>query len=136
MVRSKPFRPFPKYLICKRPSDERRQKFVKDDPLIVPSQLPCSFVEHTIVRCSPEPHFIDELVVRLKHGEMQLRHQHVRIVARVGDNCDALCVPLEICTAQTKKELSWVVALKEERMTSRSVAVQAFKIELRTPGIA
>ena len=59
---------------------------------------------------------------------MQLRHQHVRIVARVADNCDALGVSLQVCSVQTKQELRGVVALVEERMAGRSIAVQAFKV--------
>ena len=36
---------------------------------------------------------------------------------------------------QTKQEFRWVVALVEERMASRSIAVQAFKVELWAAGI-
>jgi hypothetical protein len=59
-----------------------------------------------IVRCSGEPRFIDERVASLEHGEMQLRHSHVRIVARVADMYDALCVSLEVCSVQTKQGTS------------------------------
>ena len=134
-TRAKPLRAFSKHLICKRLPDERRQKLVKNDPLIVPPQLPGRFVEHAIVRYSGEPRFIDERVVSLEHGEMQLRHQHVRIVARVADNRDALCVSLQVCSVHTKQELRRVVTLVEERMAGRSVAVEGFKIELRAASI-
>src|SRR5580700_8249434 len=66
---------------------------------------------------------------------MQLRYEHMRIVARVADNRDALCVSLLVCSVQPKKELCWIVALVEEWMAGRSVAVEAFKIELRTARI-
>ena len=101
----------------------------------MPAQLPGRFVEHAIVGYSGEPRFVDERVVSLEHGEMQLRHQHVRIVARIADNRDALCVSLQVCSVQTKQELRRVVALVEEWMAGRSVAVQAFKIELRAARI-
>ena len=66
---------------------------------------------------------------------MQLRHQHVRIVARVADNRDALCVSLKVCSVWPEEELCWIVALVEERMACRSVALEAFKIELRAARI-
>src|SRR5215469_10262366 len=90
------------------------------------------FIEHVIVHYSGKPSLINERVVSLEQGEMQLRHQHVRIVARVADNRDALCISLEVCSVQTKQELRWVVTLVEERMAGRSVSVQAFKVELGT----
>jgi hypothetical protein len=66
---------------------------------------------------------------------MHLRDQHVGIVARIADNCDALCVSLHVCFAYTKQELRWVVTLVEERMAGRSIAVQTFKVELRAARI-
>ncbi len=66
---------------------------------------------------------------------MQLGHQHVRIVARVADDCDAFCVTLHVCSVSTKQELRRIVTLVEERMAGRSVTVQAFKVELRAAGI-
>ena len=60
----------------------------------------------------------------------------MRVVARVADNRDALCVSLEVCSVHTKQELRRVVTLVEERMAGRSVAVERFKIELRASGIA
>lgn len=57
------------------------------------------------------------------------------IVARVADNCDALWVSLHVCSINTKQELRWIVTPVKERMASRSVAVQAFKIELRSARI-
>ena len=136
MTRPKPLRTFSKYFVCKRLSDERRQKFVENDPLIMPTQLPSPFVECAIVRYSREPRFIDEGIVRFQHGETQLRYQHVRIVARINDNRDAICVSLEICSARTKRELRWVVTLIEEGMPGRSIAVEAFKVELMPASIA
>jgi hypothetical protein len=112
-----------KHLICERPPNERWQKLVENDPLIVPPQQLGRYVEHLIAACSAEPRFIDELVVGFEHGEMKLRYQHVRIVARVADNRYALCVSLEVCCVHTKQELRRVVTLVEERMASRSVPV-------------
>src|SRR5215471_1784870 len=66
---------------------------------------------------------------------MQLRNQHVGIVARIADHCDTLRIALHVCSIQTKQKLRWIVTLVEERMASRSIAVQAFKIELRAARI-
>ena len=135
VTRAKPLRAFSEHLICKRRPDERRQKLVKNDPLIVPPQLPGGFVEDVIVALLRQPRFIDKRVVSFEHGEMQLRDQHVRVVARVADNRDALCVSLEVSSVHTKQELRRVVTLVEERMAGRSVAVQRFEVELRTASI-
>ena len=69
---TKPLRAFSKYLIYKRLSDERGQKLMKNDPLVVPAQQPGRFVEHAVVRCFSPPHFVNERVMGLEHGEMQL----------------------------------------------------------------
>src|SRR5260370_403445 len=49
MRRAKPLRAFSKHLVCKGLSDEHGQKFVKNDPLIVPAQLARCLVKHAIV---------------------------------------------------------------------------------------
>ena len=49
-----------------------RQKLIKNEPLIVPSQLPGRLVEHAVIRYPSEPCFLNECVVSLEHGEMQL----------------------------------------------------------------
>src|SRR3954468_14649408 len=84
MARVKPLWTVSKHLVCKCRSDECGQKFVENYPLIVPPQLPSRFVEYATVRNTGKPSFIDKRIVSLQHGEMQLRHQHVRIVARIA----------------------------------------------------
>ena len=73
---------FLEHLIRKGGSDERRQKLVENDPLIVPPQLSCGFVEHATFGHSSPPSVIDKRIVSFQHSEVQLRDQHVRIVAR------------------------------------------------------
>src|SRR5437588_9553309 len=97
VLRAKPPRAVPKHLLYKRIPDERRQKLVQNDPLIMPPQLRRRFVERAVVRYAAAPTFIYNGVVSLEHGEMQLRHQHVRIVAWVSDNGHALSISLHIC---------------------------------------
>src|SRR5919108_3049963 len=94
MRRPKPAWAFSKHLVYKRLTDEHGQKLINDDPLIVPSQLPGCLVEYAFVCCSVTPHFIDERVMGLEHRKMQLRHQHVGIVAWISDNRDALGISL------------------------------------------
>jgi len=101
----------------------------------VPAQPPASFVEYAVVCYSAVPRFIDEPVMGFKHGEMELRHQHMGIVARVADNCHAFCISLQVCSFRAEQELRWVVTLVEERMAGGSIAVQAFKVELRAARI-
>src|SRR5579862_8047903 len=135
MRRTKPPRAVSQHLIYDGLSNQRGEKLMKNDPLIVPAQLLGRFIEYAVIRDSGAPRFIDERVVCLEHGEMQLRHEHVGIVARVADNGDALRIPLQVTAVQTKQELRRVVPLVEERMTCRSVAVQALKVELRAARI-
>ena len=65
---AKIMRPFSQNVSCKCRSDKRRQKLVENDPLIVPPQLPGSFVEDVIVRYSSQPSVIDKRIVSFQHG--------------------------------------------------------------------
>ena len=132
---TKIMRPLFEHLICKDRSDERRQKLVQNDPLIMPAQLPGSFVEDVVVRYSGQPSVIDKRIVSFQHGEVQLRDQHVRVIAWVADNRRAFSVPLYVSSVLAKQELRRVMALVEERMAGRPVAIERFEVEFRTAGI-
>jgi hypothetical protein len=69
--------------------------------LIVPAQLPGRF-SNAITRDLPVPCFIDEAVVKLEHRKMHLRHQRVRIVARVANHCNAFGVSLHVCAVSAE----------------------------------
>src|SRR5437667_8356912 len=58
VLRAKPPRSVSKHLLDKRIPDERRQKLVQNDPLIMPPQLPRRFVERAVVRYSAALTFI------------------------------------------------------------------------------
>jgi hypothetical protein len=122
-------------LICEGRSHERRQKLVENDPLIVPSQLPGGLVKDLTAGYSGQPSLIDERIMCFQHGEMQLRDEHVRVIARVAYDGGTLCVPLYVSPVQSKQELRRIVALVEEWMAGRSVSVQRFEVEFRTPSI-
>ena len=47
---AEPSRPFLKHFICKLLSYEAGQKFVENDPLMVPAQMPRRFFEHSVGR--------------------------------------------------------------------------------------
>jgi hypothetical protein len=123
------------HLISKGRPDERRQKLVENNPLIVPPQLPGGLVEYATFGYSSPSSVIDKRIVSFQHGEVQLRDQHVRIVARVTDDRGALYVPLYVSSDLANQELRWVVALVEEWMAGWSVTVQRFKVEFRTAGV-
>ena len=99
----------------------------------MPSQLSGGLVKDVIARYSSQPGVINERIMSFQHGEMQLRDQHVRVIARVAYHRGTLCVPLYV--SGTKQELRRIVALVEEWMAGRSVAIQRFKVEFRTAGI-
>src|SRR5271154_6934515 len=136
MVRAKPSRSILQHLICKLLSHERGQKLVQNDPLMVPSQIARRCFEYAVGRRSVATGFMHERVVSLEHCEMQLRDQHVRIVPRIANDRDAVCIALHVGSFGTEQELRWIVTLVEEWMTGRSVAVQTFKVELRAARVA
>ena len=90
---------------------------------MVPAQVVGRHFEYGVGRRSVEPRFIHERVVSLEHCKMQLRDEHVRIVARIANDRDAFCVALHVSSIWAKQELRWIVALVEEWMTGGSVAV-------------
>ena len=102
---------------------------------MVPAQLPRRSFEYGVSWRAVAAGFVHERVVRLEHRKMQLRDEHVRIVPRIANNRDAVCVPLHVSSVEAKQELRGIVALIEEWMTGGSVAVQAFKINLRAARI-
>jgi hypothetical protein len=101
----------------------------------VPSQLPGGLVKDVIARYSSQSGVINERIMSFQNGEMQLRDQHMRVITRVAYNPGTLCVPLYVSPVRTKQELRRIVALVEEWMAGRSVAVQRFEVEFRTAGI-
>jgi hypothetical protein len=67
---------------------------------------------------------------------MHLRHEYVRVVARIADDRGALRVPEDVIAAWSGEELRGIAPLKEKRMTDRSVAIEAFEIELRRSSVS
>jgi hypothetical protein len=49
---------------------------------------------------------------------------------------DAVRIALHVGSVESKQKLRGIIALEEERMTGRSVAVQAFKVNLRAARVA
>src|SRR5277367_1516923 len=133
---AKPARPFLQHLICKLLPYQCGEKLVENDPLKMPAQIPRRCFEYAIGRGTTEPRYIHKHVVSLEHGKMQLRDQHVRIVARIANNRDAVGVALEVESAGAKQELRSIVALVEERMAGGPVAVQTFEVDLRAARVA
>ena len=112
-------------------SDDRRQKFIDDGPLVVPSELAGCRGKDLALRYAPSPRLIDEHIVGLQHSEVHLRHQHVRIVARITNEGDAFRVARYVHAIDAQQELRWIVAPEQERMTHGSISVETFEIEKR-----
>ena len=62
---------------------------------------------------------------------MHLRHQDVRIVARVTNDGSVLSISLYIGAVRAEEQLRWVFTLKQKRVPHWAIAVQAFEIQLR-----
>jgi hypothetical protein len=75
---------------------------MKNTPLILPAQLPRRFFEYAVTRDPCAARFIDEPVVQLEHRKMHLRHQRVRVIARVANHCNAFDIPLQVCALRTE----------------------------------
>jgi hypothetical protein len=68
--------------------------------------------------------------VSLEHGEMELRDQHVRIVAWIAYDRDALSISLQIFFVCAHEELCGVISLVKKWIADWSVTIQTFKVEL------
>src|SRR5262245_35136536 len=117
-------------------TDERRQKLVEDDPLIVPSRLTSRREKDLWFRDTAPAYVVDKDVVGLQQREMHLRHQHVRVVPRVADDRDAFAVSRDVCILNAQQKLRRVITSVEKRMSNRAVAIQTFEIQLRRTRIA
>ena len=69
--------------------------------------------------------------MRPGEGQMHLRHEHVGVVARVADDRRAFDVAQHVGVVGAEQQLRGVVAAKKVGMADRSVAVQAFEVQLR-----
>jgi hypothetical protein len=73
--------------------------------------------------------------VRVREGEVHLRHQDVGIISRVANDCSPLSVAENIAIALAKQKLGGISALEQERMADRAIAIQALKVQPWRSGI-
>src|SRR5262245_47465401 len=64
---------------------------------------------------------------------MHLRHEDVRIVPRVTDDCRSLSVSLDVIRITGQQELRGVIAPEQKRLADRTISVQALEVQLRGP---
>ena len=127
---TEPPRPIRQDFINEWTTDQGRQKLVKDDPLVMPPQLARRSCEHIVFRHAATARVLHERVVRLQHRQVHLRHQRVRIVPWIADDRDALGIAGYVGVINTEQKFRRVVALEQERVTDRAVAVQTFQVQL------
>gem|GEM_PF-5235633 len=108
--------------------NERGKKFVQDDPLIMPAHLTRGFLKNAVISYAVSASFVDKGIVCLQHCEMELRDKHVRIIARITDDCSAIFISLNICFIYSEAKLRRIVTLKEIGMARRSISIKAFQI--------
>lgn len=117
--------------VDERLADERRQEFVENCRLVVPSKLASRGCEDRIISDATRARSIDEGVVRAQHAQMHLRHEQMRIVARLPDDRDIVDVPADVAVVHAKQELGRIVATVEKRMPDRPIAIQPLEIQPR-----
>jgi hypothetical protein len=65
--------------------------------------------------------------------EVHLRHDDVRIVARVADDGRPFGVSEQVAAAWCGEQFGRIVSLEQKRMPDRTVAVESLKIQPRRP---
>ena len=73
-------------------ADESREEVMDDGPLVVPARQPAGGLEHPFLTHALRPGVIDELVVELDDGLVELDDDQVLVVARVRDDRPAVAV--------------------------------------------
>src|SRR5262245_31770785 len=74
-------------------TDEPWQKLPKYYRLVVPPQLAGGGLEDRIGRHAVIAHAVHERIVRMHEREMHLRHEHMRVVARIADDGRPFDIP-------------------------------------------
>jgi hypothetical protein len=78
---------------------------------------------------------IDEGIVRVHEGEVHLRHDDVRVVARVTDDGRPFWVSQQVAAAWRCQQFGRIVALEQKRMPDRSIAVESLEVQPRRPRV-
>ena len=107
-------------------ADQLGQEFIDDHPLVVPGQrAPRRLEQGALVRAARSKP-VDDPVVRPDERDLHLVHENVRVVARVGDNCDSFLVSGDIAVEVEK--FRRVTAQVQVRRARRPGPVERLKV--------
>ena len=116
-------------------TDQGRQEFPEHDGLIVPEQLASGGVEDVRLRLARGARTIDEGIVRVHERQVHLRHDDVRVVARITDDGRPFRVSQQVASAWCREQFGRIVALEQKRMPDRTIAVETLEIQPRRPRV-
>src|SRR5262252_8897043 len=112
-------------------ANQSRQELACYDRLVVPTQFAGGRFEQLAIDNTVSARSIHKGVVRARKGKMHLRHEHVRIISWVANDCSPFSVAENIATAIAKQELGGISALKQKRMADRPIAISALEVQPR-----
>jgi hypothetical protein len=112
---------------------EARQVVVDDHPLVEPGDGAPRLLEDRRLRHRGRPaEVVDHAVVQAEPRQVELRDKDVNVIARIADHRDALTIARKVGllarVVHAEQQLGGVVALVEERVADRTVAVDAFEV--------
>src|SRR5438105_6295050 len=129
-------RPLGQQFVDQGLAHEDGKEFVQQNPMERPERVTCSVGKNLGAFDTRRPRLTHKGVVYLEHGEVDLRDEQVRVVARIGAQRDSIRVSRQIISARSKKKLCRVLPLKQKRVTDRPVTVEPLEIQLRRASIA
>ena len=108
-----------------------------DHPLVVPAHQPLRRLEPRLAAAHQRRiglDQVDDLVVELQHGQLQLRDERVLVVARVAEQRRLLLVARQVVLVVVPADQHLLVArvaVVEERVVDRAADVDAVQVEPR-----
>jgi hypothetical protein len=113
---------------------------MQDYPLIVPSHKALCLLKHVCLLHALTSERVDDLVVKLEEGHVQLRDEEMHIIALIAKQRNALTVPGKIIRfayiVQTEKKFIGVVEVIKIRVACRTCSIEAFEIQARRAEVA
>ena len=109
--------------------DQSGQIVVEQNPLVVPHRRPACFREQLGLGDPVLTQTVDEEVVGLEEGDVELVDEQVNIVAWVADQREPLLVARNVAASRAEQHLGRVCALVEVGAPGRAATVEALEVE-------
>src|ERR1700730_9401497 len=132
--------PIVENLIDKLLADGKRQEFMLHNPLVVPpDETPC-LVEDIGSRDALLSKMVNNRVVKLEEGQVQLRNEQMHIVAWISNQRSSLAIPWKIIflahIVDAEQEFVEIIEVVEMWVTRGACAVDTFQVQARHAEVA